>query len=447
MAGNGRRRATELLKSALIVLLTLSALGLLSRAQADSGMPSLENRLTELWQDLTGGASADTQNGQTALSAGLRPVRMAVSNENGRYGIQYEAELADTVFEDKLGALLGDALAGASAPSEVPEESWRAALAAKGPSVYYDFLGSVPLSALSAWLGGEENAALTGQARRILLAPDADGAVMLYYCGVDGLFYACRTDLSADLRLQAETADYTPNQAVFAFEQQERYPNLDPYVMVLSDTPQPSIYQASNPIGPDIGDDTLNQLLKALDFHPQTSSVYQDAAGLVVREGTDTLRISDAGVVNYHAASGEDPRYPVSSENGLTGLGAMVETARALCWNGLGQWCGSAGLYLMGTEQQDDGATAVYFGYLLDGAAVELYEDGYAARVVIRDGYVSDFTLRLRSYQKTENYSAVLPEIQAAAAMQALQAEENELLLCYLDGGGSQQIAAGWIAR
>jgi hypothetical protein len=125
----------------------------------------------------------------------------------------------------------------------------------------------------------------------------------------------------------------------------------------------------------------------------------------------------------------------------------MVEAARALTWNGLSQWCGNAGLYLIGTEQQDNGATVVYFGYLLDGAAVELYEDGYAARVVVRDGYISDFTLRFRTYQETADYSAVLPEIQAAAAMKALEIHGNELMLCYLDGEGTQRLTAGWIAR
>lgn len=439
------RRGVELLKTVLIVLLTLSALSLMGRTQTDNGMPSFVERAGGFLQQFFGyDTSADGPDSQAGLSAGLHPVRMAVCNENGRYGIQYETELADSVFEEKLGSLLGDALAEAGTPSQVPESEWRAALEAGKAGIYYDFLGSVPLPALSAWLGGEENGALSGEARRFLLASGTEDTATLYYCGEDGLYYARRTGLSVSLRLKPETEAYTPNQAVFAFEQQERYPNLDPYVLILSDMPQPSVYQASNPIGPNISDDSLNQLLKALSFHPQTSSVYQAADGLVVREGTDTLRLSDGGVVVYHAASDESPRY-IAKE--APELAEAVEAARVLCLDGFSGWCGSAGLYLIQADRQDDGSIEVYFGYLLDGAAVELYDDGYAARIVVRSGYISDYVLRYRTYQKTDSFCAVLPEIQAAAAMRALETKGNELLLCYPDGGGTGQVTAGWIAK
>lgn len=446
MGDNRRQKAVELLKTVLIVLLTLTAVGLVERVQFYSGLSS-RDWMGEFFRQLPGAVSGTAEPGvQSVLSDGLRPVRIAVCNENGRYGIQYDDELTGTAFEDTLGSLLGEALAGAGAASEISEQMWRQALDAGKASVYYDFLGNVPLSTLCIWLGGEQNSALTGQARRILLVQDGAAASTLYYIGNDGRFYTASTDQPSDSRLLSVTAGFTPNQAFFAFEQAERYENLDPYVMILPQTLKPWIYKASNPIAPEQSDDTLGQLLKDLSFHPQTSAVYQSADGRVVREGTDTLRIIDNGTVIYHAVSSQNPRYPMGSGEESPGLGEIVEAARKIAEEGLIPWCGSAKLYLIGTEQKQDGSTVVYFGYVLNGIAVQLPEDTFAARFIARDGYISDYTFCIRSYQKTENSSAVLPELQAAAAMKAMGVQQDELLLSYLDKGGDQVIAT-WIAE
>lgn len=445
MGYDRRQKAVELLKSILVVLLTLTAVGLVERVQFYSGASS-RDWLGEILRQLPGAVTGTAEpGGQGGLRDGLRPVRIAVCNASGRYGIQYDDELTDAAFEDSLGSLLGEALAGAGAASEVSEQMWRAALGTGKTSAYYDFLGNVPLSALCIWLGGEQNGALTGQARRILLVQDGDSAPTLYYIGDDGRFYSASTGMS-DLQLLSIAAGFTPNQAIFAFEQEERYENLDPYVMILPQTLKPMVYRASNPIAPEQSDDTLRQLLKDLAFHPQTSAVYQSADGQVVREGTDTLRISDDGTVIYHAVSGQDPRYPVGSGEETPGLGEIVETARKIAEDGLVPRCGNAKLYLIGTEQKQDGSTVVYFGYLLNGAAVRLPEDTYAARMIAKDGYISDYTLCIRAYQKTENSSAVLPELQAAAAMKAMGMQQDELLLSYLDKG-DDQVTAAWTAE
>lgn len=442
-------RAVEALKTMLIVLLALSAAWLFSRALLYTGLPGVSDWAGELASLLRPAAAASGagQSGQTALSAtGLSPARVAVSNEDGRCGLQYDADVVNAAFEDRLGGLLGEALAGAGVARPVTEEAWRTALRGPGVSVYYDFLGGVPLTALSKWLSGDFNAVLTGDARRLLLCSGGDGdTALLYYTAGDGLFYVCSTTVRTDSRLAAVAAEYTPNNAAFAFEQSDRYPHLDPYVMILPDTPAPMVYQASNPIAAADGD-TLDALMSGLLFHPRTSSVYQAADGQVVREGTDTLRISDNGTVTFHAAEAAEARYPVDAAGSMPTRGEMVDAARALAKNALADWCGDAGLYLMGTETRQDGSVEVRFGYLLDGAAVQLYEDGCAARIVITGGYISDFTLNFRAYEATGTACAVLPELQAAAAMDALHPAGDELVLCYLDAGGTQ-VTAGWVAK
>ena len=47
--------------------------------------------------------------------------------------------------------------------------------------------------------------------------------------------------------------------------------------------------------------------------------------------------------------------------------------------------------------------------------------------------------------EQTEQTTLLLPELQAAAAMSALDVEESELILAYSDTG-NETVAAGWRA-
>jgi len=443
------RRVVELVKTILIVVFTLSAVTLVGKVQLNTELPAASDWMERIVHYISGDANAtDSPDGQTIFTTDLFPVRIAVCNERGRYGVQYDAETTLAVFEAELGGLLGEALADAGSAYTVSEDEWREALCGGAVSVYYDFLGSVPLSALSGWLGGLENKALTGDVRRLLLAAGGGSTATLYYSGgSDGLYYACTTTVATDSRLQAVAVNYTPNHALFAFQQEDRYQGLNPYVMILPNPPAPVVCEVSNPISMEESSGVMDDLLRGLSFHPQTSAVYPSADdGQVVREGTDTLRISGTGTVTFYTSDSQDPRYPVTFTEDTPTRGEMVAAARALVESSLGVWCGDAGFYLIDTEVLPSGSVAVCFGYLLDGAAVELYEDGYAARVIITDAYISDFTLHFRDYRKTETLCAILPELQAVAAMNALQLEGSELLLCYPDGGGTQ-VRAGWVAK
>ena len=60
-------------------------------------------------------------------------------------------------------------------------------------------------------------------------------------------------------------------------------------------------------------------------------------------------------------------------------------------------------------------------GYQLDGAPVLVGRDGYAARVEISGGAITAFRLQLRTYTYLEEGPMVLPELQATAALSALE--------------------------
>ena len=79
-------------------------------------------------------------------------------------------------------------------------------------------------------------------------------------------------------------------------------------------------------------------------------------------------------------------------------------------------------------------------------SAVLLPEDGCAARFTVRNGQIIDYTLRFRRYEETAEHSLLLPERQAAAALEALSPEGRELVVFYTDNGGDT-VEAGWAAR
>ena len=424
MKDKRRVRLLEWGKSLLILLLALGLVWQLARTWAP---PPFRDLLPDRSTDLSDSA-------QVRVSGAARPVRLAVCRDGQRYGAQYDAAETDTAFA-ALSTLLSEALGSAGDPAAVSERAWRNALA--GTGIYLDFFYSIPLSALSAWLGeGQSDLALTDAARRVCLAAAEDGGVSLLYINeADGLYYACPTTLSRTVHLDAAVAGYSPNGALFAFE----VPGMEalaPYTL-LTGAPQPAVYAAANPLLEDSA--RTGTLLSALNF-PNQDAAPDPAAGGQIVEGNDSLRLSRDGVVAFHAIGGADARFSVPEE----GVQAALNYAQALAETTAGAWCGDARLCLSGVTETADGLEIV-FQYVLNGSPVALPEERAAARFVVRDGSITDLTLCLRTYSNTGETSPVLPEFQAAAAMEARNARGKELTLLYQDTGG-ELVSAGWVA-
>lgn len=450
MDGNKRarrrhRRGVETLKSVLIVLLSLSAiyLTLLTLDYSKVSWAPLQGVLA-LFHPQADQDSADIiPSGQTSISP--KPVRIAVCDGTDRFASQYDTQQTDQMF-DELGILLTEALASASSPQQSSEEAWRQALEA--PGVWFDFLGAIPLDALYAWLGdGGTNSALIHSARRMAVSLDEDGQVRLFYHNEsDGLYYACTTTVVYAGHMDLLVSGYGSNGVSFAFQRGEEdgYEELDPYVLISAGALQPPVYHVSNPLG-ETSDDVVTALQQAVSFQPQSNSVYPVANGIRIREGRETLEISRDGTVVYHAGDGDALRYPIAGGENAS-LYTLTETTWRLAADTVGRWCGTARLYLMGVEEQGDGSILVSYGYTLNGAEVALPDGACAARFLVQEGQITDYTLTFRSYEQTGQTSLVLREQQAAAALAALDPEGRELVLCYSDTG-SDTVQAGWIAR
>ena len=124
------------------------------------------------------------------------------------------------------------------------------------------------------------------------------------------------------------------------------------------------------------------------------------------------------------------------------GLSGAVEAAWVLANAAAAPLAGQARLYLLSAQadaDQKDHYTGI-FGYCLNGSAVHLYDDGWAAVVEVTEGVVTDFTIRLRSYSAAPQQALLLPAEKAAAALTALTQDSRELSVQYRDNGDGQAV-------
>lgn len=448
------RRLVELGKDLAILVLALSALYLLGRTQFYT--LGGEGWLSGIAALLPGGEEpvADRPEGGWGQGGILRPVRMVLATPLASYGIQYDGEQVGETFGELLNPL-SDVLEGAQAPHKTTVRAWRAALAGEVPTVYLDFLGPVPLADLAAWLSGGRapNQNLTGTARHVALSLEEDGNVTLSYINEpDGMYYACETTADVAGRLEELLTDLPLNNVSFAFEDPAQYGALAPYTLLGQRAPEPRKYSVQDPIPLAAAaaetaalEGAADTLVRSLSFHPQSYTAYPTTGGVAIQEGGDRLTVGSSGTVTYRASGEEDPRYPISGGD-EPAQWQIVDGAWAFAEKTVGPLCGDARLYLSGIETLADGATAVVFSYQLNGAAVRVGSEGYAARIVVRGGAISEFTLQLRNYTDTGETTLVMQAVRAMAAMGALDAEGSELQLCYLDRGGDT-VTAGWIAQ
>ena len=422
----GKRRIVEWGKNVLIALLTLSALILLTMTPLvqDSGLTALFST------GQTAGGASDV----SAQPGMVMPARLAVYLDGERYGLQYDDEAMAERFA-AFGPLLGEALSGAGEPAPLTESGWRDSLCR--PGAYFDFAGEVPLSALARWLGGEA-CPLEGSVRRAALcAGEGDEVALCWQDAGSGGFYTCSTTLSRALHLDPALETAAPNGASFAFENDELSGLLDPSTLITEEERTGAQYAVTTPLSTAAG---MEALLSALSFNSQNHA--PGSSGEVYLDGADRLVVQDGSTVTYRAAQGE--KYPVESRDGAATADQAADGARALAERALSSLCGDARLYLLSAEEYG-GGWRVRFGYRLGGCAVYLDDEGWAAEFMVQGGYITGFTLRVRSYAADGETVLLLPIDRAAVLLPDLTEEKRELVIRYRDGGG-QTVSPSWEA-
>lgn len=418
------RQRLDQLENLLIVLLACSAIFLMGK--------------TGMFQTLTGNTAGQTGTSVYAGDQGVtlsrgNPVGLMVQTQTGRFGVQYDQEQVDSLYSGGLEQLLLRSLTAMEGTKSITQEEWQQTITQSDSWVCYDFLVNV------SFRGQNDQAVSAG---RLFLVTAQGGRVdsLSYYEEESGEYYTGRIK-DGSISLPASLESLPVNDSHFAFELPE-LANLCPgSSMVLTQAPICPVYTSTSPLA-DLDETGRQSLLEKLDFNARAASVYESADGTVIREGADTLRLQTDGTVLFHGAESGEARYQALSQQAWD----LQSKAEEILDQLMADLPGAGSLRCQSIETLEDGQVEMTFCYLLNGAWVQLGEEGWAARFSFRDSRLSSFELRLRQYEKTDQLCAVLPLRQAAAAAGAMGQSGKELQLCCRDDG-SGQTSTAWIVR
>ncbi len=275
------KRLRNFLQNAALVLLTASALFLLTR------LPMLQHiRLSDQVQTLfappAGGVVAEG-----ALPAAMFPsVSLMVTgdSEYGRCG-QLRVAADDPSLQDIL-PLFQEALGSAVPGGEASHDAFRRAL--DGAGLCLEFTGGpLPLDAAAVWLG--EEAGFSMQLRSMALTTGEEDAAALYLLDGDGNVFLFTTALPASA-VRALCERFSPNGAQFSYETE--YLSLPPYTVLTAEAEALPEIQAELPAGY-----SAYNLLIALDFNAHTLSRYVESGGAEVVE--ESPRLNPRSCIRY----------------------------------------------------------------------------------------------------------------------------------------------------
>lgn len=425
-----KRRAIELLKDILIVILVLAILVLTILALPAETLTSTPwlAALLRPFAGVLGMSQAELTYTEKAVPAmdAAQPLAISIKNTAGRYSCQYDFAALDSAYET-LGSTLGQALDTAGTLSETTRSRLYAALEEPSAALWYP--AELPAEALATWLGVE--AELDGCMAQLLVLSVQDGAVRLYLCGDQTR--VCDTQVPAETLVQTLDS-FRPDGSRFAFEDGSGlYQAAAPLSLISDATPQIYAASAQNPCDSRF----VTALATQMGFNPYGDTSYTDAAGNSFFSETGcSLRVSASGQLLYESSA--DARFSAPSESPES----LIETARGLLDTLAGGVTGSARLYLSGFEQTDDGAVCT-FDYVLNGVSV-LQQQGAepAAGVTFTGSTITELTLSFRTYTLSAQTIAVMPAAQAAAIVR----DGTLLRVCYDDAGGTE-LSAGWRAN
>ena len=426
------RTAIELGKDVLIIALACSAVWMLREG-------GLWQRVT-LTDDLTPGITGQQISAEERIDA-ARPLSITATLQGGiapeRCVVRYDDAGVDELFR-RLAGLLVETLSSLNEPTEINRASWEAALS-QSPGICFDFQGEIPLSVLGGWLGVEQELPEV-TARHLLLTVHGEDVALYCYDLPRERWLRCTSGVVSAVQLENALEGLNADGAYYAFES-DVTANMAPDT-VLSPAPEPMpVCTAGNPASG--GRSALEGLMEDMNIN-LTGCVFYSAAGEeVARIGSDTLRLSTSGVLEYHSGEESGRQFALSAMSPESGVFGAVESCRQLLQQTVGERCGQARLYLSRVEEHEQGWD-LEFEYRLNGVSVVL-EQGCAAAFEIRNDHITAFTLRMRSYTLGEERQLVLPPVQAAAAMSALALRGQELRLVYLDGG-EETLLPNWAA-
>ena len=418
------KRAVNRLQNLALVLLSLSALFLLSRIPIFG-----EKWANQVHAFLTSPATVQGEQDPN-LSSALAAVHIVVTNDSeyGRYSQLY-APVDGTLFQ-QVGPLFQEALGSASEIGATADKTLQEALST--PSIYLDLTTELPLEAVAAWMG--EETSYDRLVRAMALTTEESDSAILYLYSNDGSIFRYYTALPQSA-VQGAAELCAPNSGSFAFE--SNYATLAPYTVLTTQAISAPLVQTALPTGY-----SSYNLLTALDFNAHTGFRYQESSGAeVITESPRTLRLDPDGTVSYSgsedaatslyrvAFSGEEPTTVDVLQSGLQ-LAAVLTGST-----------GASPLYLRSIDATDTG-WQLSFDYQAAGLPVFFPDGESALDVTITGRTIVSFTYRCRTYISLEENSDLLPATMAIAI--ASLHPGSGLSLGYIDSGGDA-LSAFWL--
>lgn len=418
------KRIVDLLQNLLLLVLTASAVYLLTR------FPMLEGAVTGKMQELLARPSHTVQQSGD-VSTAVTSVHLVVTDhlEYGRYvGLNSQVSGAD--FQ-RLAPVFREAIGSAAAGEVVSDEEFQAAMTL--PGIYVDLKTNLPMDIVSAWLGEQFDG--EDPVRGVGLVTTGETA-SLYLYGADGEIVRCTTALTSAAVSQL-TAGFAPNGGRFAFETD--YETLEPYTVLVQEVSNVPDLQPRIPV-----EFNAYNLLTALEFNAHTTSRYFESSGVeVVIQSPLTLRIGTDGSVNF-STDGEVPRgiYQLTAADTVPAVQEVLQGACVIAQT-LCEATNAAPLSLNSVERTEQG-WIVTFCYQVDGIRVHLGRDRDALRIVIDGNTVTSFDFFCRNFLPVERGEMLLPPSMAVAI--ASLHEDAELVLAYVDGD-AELLSARWFVR
>ncbi|MCL2366129.1 MAG: hypothetical protein FWC75_03675 [Oscillospiraceae bacterium] len=372
----------------------------------------------------TGGGQVELRG--AAITEAARPLCIVVTDADGaRFGVRNNSELRNVVY-DRASGIIGEALGSAAAHTQVTQSEWRQALSSH--SVFFEYVTPIRLSVLDGWLGARMSDTVEDVRVRRVFVSFGEERSRIYFQDYDsGLYFGADTASTAGKAQDLEI--FSPNGVVFAFETQLRGSENAPYLLITQDAYHPDIQSMVAGSQQEI----LTVVLNVFGHIHESHTTFFSGEDLMSLGAHFNFRIYPDGHAIYRLTYNVLPEH-VSALN----MGEMIEQARSLVADSIGQKCGDAEV-MFESIAYDEGVYVVTFGYYVAGGRVYLFDDRHAARVTFDSGVVVEAELNFRNFSYTGTRTQLL-----LPQRQALAASDGEFILSYFDTG-SEVLYPAWV--
>lgn len=421
-------------KTLAIALLTGSACFLSTQIEAFSSFTVLlqeENRTTFSTYPQT------TDHTMDFLPINMMAVRTLPQEDGTVYseqiGVQYNKEEGGLFFE-ATSQLLKESLGNISSVEKINQEDFIQSVTT-APSLYFELFGTVPLDLLEKWLQSTNVQGNPGTTQRFALSLWQNQFSFFYQEGSS--YFVCPISVVDSSRLESVLATLTGEPVTFAVTHSQ-LSRISPLTLWGGEPKETPHYMCSTPFD---HSSEMDFFLSLLDFPASIHSQYTTDDAVVLRSGTDSIRLSYDGTVLFQ---GEGvARYVLPHRSSTITLQEQVEGCASFT-NSLFQHMYIVPDVSLHHVETIDEETILSYYFSIDGIPLVFNHDVVGATFHLKGDEIHSFSLQYRQYIQTDDTSPTLPLEQVEAILQGLGIAQRDILFCYQDLGGDT-MSAGWV--